>query len=151
MRTIERNIVGVFITSADGKVLLGYNRKGGVYQGQLVVPGGGVDKDEELEAAARREILEEVGIDLSGVLLELIAEPAYGESPKTLPGGEQVLVKMTFYNYQATMPFLAEEITLRFDDDFETAHWYDPQKLSGQNIGPATKAVLQELWPHYKF
>lgn len=43
MRTIHRDIVGGFIFSKDGKVLLGKNRTGGVYEGSYVVPGGGVD------------------------------------------------------------------------------------------------------------
>lgn len=41
MRTIYRDIVGGFIFSKDGKILLGQNRKGGVYEGSFVVLGGG--------------------------------------------------------------------------------------------------------------
>ncbi len=40
MRTIQREIVGGFIFSKDGKVLLGKNRKGGHYEGSYVVPWG---------------------------------------------------------------------------------------------------------------
>lgn len=151
MRTIERDIVGVFIMSADGKILLGYNRKGGVNQGQLVVPGGGVDDGEEFDAAARREMLEEVGIDLGNVPLVPADKPAYGESPKTLSSGEVVSVKMTFYNFRATLSAKAQDVQLRFDDDFEVAKWYSPQDLIGQNMGSATKAAVQEIWPQYSF
>ena len=42
MRTIHRDIVGGFIFSKDGRLLLGKNCKGGVYEGSFVVPGGGV-------------------------------------------------------------------------------------------------------------
>ena len=65
MRTIQRDIVGGFIFSADGKLLLGKNRKGGVYEGLFVVPGGGVDTGETKPQALRREMLEETGIDIA--------------------------------------------------------------------------------------
>ena len=137
--------------SADGKVLLGYNAKGGVNQGQLVVPGGGIEEGEDLEAAARREMLEEVGINLTSVPLHPIGLPGYGEDKKTLKTGEVVWVKMRFYNYRATMPSLAKDISLRFDDDFAIAKWYAPQDLIGQNMGSATKKVVQGFWPDHTF
>ena len=57
MRTIYRDIVGGFIFSKDAKLLLGKNRKGGVYEGCYLVPGGGVEEGETNEAALEREMM----------------------------------------------------------------------------------------------
>ena len=54
MRRIHRDIVGGFIFSSDSKLLLGKSRKGGVYAGNWIIPGGGIDEGEtQLEALAR--------------------------------------------------------------------------------------------------
>ncbi len=70
MRTIQRNIVGAFIFSSDGKLLLGKNRKGGVYPGLWTVPGGGIKEGETKLAALKREILEETGVDITDAKIE---------------------------------------------------------------------------------
>lgn len=76
MEVIDRNIAGAFIVSADGKILLGNNKKGGVYQNMLVVPGGGIDSGETELDAVIREVHEEVGIDISGAIItELTGVP----------------------------------------------------------------------------
>ena len=100
MRTIHRDIVGGFIFSNDGKLLLGKNRKGGVYEGSFVVPGGGVDDGETREAALRREMLEETGIDIQTATIQPFNQSS-GEHEKTLhETGERVFVKMKFYGSQ---------------------------------------------------
>ncbi|MBX6334015.1 NUDIX domain-containing protein [Candidatus Saccharibacteria bacterium] len=61
MRTIKRDVVGAFIFSSDNKILLGKSRKGGVYHGTWMVPGGGIEEGETMRDAVIREIREEVG------------------------------------------------------------------------------------------
>ncbi len=43
MRTIQRDIAGALLFSNDGRVLIGKNVKGGVYEDLWVAPGGGID------------------------------------------------------------------------------------------------------------
>ncbi len=51
----------------DGKILL-LKRAGGEGTGLWWIPGGAVERDERPEAAARRELLEETGLEPSGQL-----------------------------------------------------------------------------------
>ena len=146
MRTIERDIVGAFIFSADNKVLLGHNKKGGVYQNQLVVPGGGIERGEPRLDALKRETLEEIGIDISDATITEISGVSVGESEKTLrETGERVIVKMRFYDFQVQLNSESKGTALRFEDDYAEAEWYTPEELTEAEMGPATKATLQKL------
>ena len=146
MRTIERDIVGAFIFSSDNKVLLGHNKKGGVYQNQLIVPGGGIEEGESKLDAVKRETLEETGIDISGATIIEIDGVSVGESEKTLRDlGERVMVKMNFHDFKVQLGSQAQETEMRFEDDYAEARWYTPEELSKAEIGPATKATLEKL------
>lgn len=148
MRIIERDIVGAFIFSSDEKILLGHNKKGGVYQDQLVVPGGGAEKGESKLSALRREVLEETGINTNNADIVEIEGISVGESEKTLRDtGERVLVKMCFYDFKIQLNHRSSQINLRFDDDYAEADWYTPEELGKikAKIGPATKATLHRL------
>jgi 8-oxo-dGTP pyrophosphatase MutT (NUDIX family) len=99
MRTIKRDIAGALLLSNDAHVLVGKNGKGGVDEGLWVIPAGGIDAGESKEDAAKREILEEVGIDT----------------------GERVLIDMTFYNFKVTIDLPAQNIPITPQDDFAYA------------------------------
>lgn len=143
MRTIKREIVGTFIFSNDEYVLLGLSRKGGVYKDQWIVPGGGIEEGETKLQAAIREANEEVGIDLSKYKLELLDYVSSGESLKTLRDtGEQVLVKMTFYDYVAKINKKASEIKVNCTDDLAVAKWFSRDDLKQINIANSTKDIL---------
>ena len=58
--------VGVIIVKA-GKVLIG-ERKGSHGAGQYALPGGKLEWKETWEECARREVLEETGISLTGAV-----------------------------------------------------------------------------------
>ncbi|HEX8763369.1 MAG TPA: NUDIX hydrolase [Candidatus Saccharimonadales bacterium] len=146
MRTISRTIVGAFIFSSDGKVLLGHNKKGGVYQGMLVVPGGGIEEGETQVAALKREILEETGIDVSNAQITPLEMVEFGESEKTLrETKEVVLVKMEFYDFVVRLPMEASMVRLIFEDDFAHARWYTADQLQNESIGPNSKLTLQKI------
>ena len=146
MRTVERKIVGAFIFSSDGKVLLGHNKKGGTYQGMLVIPGGGIEEGETQLEAVRREMLEETGIDISRASIEQLEGTVTGESEKTLNDtNEVVLMKMEFYDFVVKFDQEAETITLTFESDFGSAQWYTSTELHNAFLGPNTKSTLQKL------
>lgn len=142
MRTIHRDIVGGFIFSKDGKFLLGKNRKGGVYEGSFVVPGGGVDEGETKEIALRREMLEETGIDINEASVKELYQSS-GEHEKTLRDtGERVFVKMDFYNYRINLNQNADEVVLQTEDDWYQPRWFDIEELSNINLSEPTRNTL---------
>lgn len=146
MRMVNRKIVGAYIFSNDGKVLLGHNKKGGTYQGMLVVPGGGIEDDETQLEALHREMFEETGIDLSQATVKQLDHVATGESEKTLKvTGEVVLMKMAFYDFIVYLDQEAAIIALKFEDDFGDAQWYTASELQDALLSPNTKLTLQKL------
>ena len=143
MRTIYRDIVGAFIFSADNKLLLG---KGGVYADCWIVPGGGIEEGETKSDAIKREVSEETGIDISGGVVEQVEGVMTGESEKTLrETGEQVLVKMTFYNFTVKLSLPADKIALRTDDDFNDARWVPVAELPHVQLSPPSVTTLKKL------
>lgn len=146
MRTIHRDIVGTFIFSNDHCLLLGHSRRGGVYPGTWIVPGGGIEAGETKLRAARRETLEEVGFDISGSQVEPFAGVLTGESEKVLRGtGERVLVKMTFHNFVVRVAQAAKDITIRCEDDIIDARWHPVAGLSKLTLSPPTITSLKLL------
>lgn len=142
MRTIHRDIVGGFIFSKDGKLLLGKNRKGGVYEGTYVVPGGGVDKGETKESALHREMLEETGIDINNAEV-MPLNTASGEHEKTLRDtGERVFVKMDFYNFRIDLNENAVDVVIKTEDDWYEPQWFDLKKLKEINLSEPTYNTL---------
>jgi 8-oxo-dGTP diphosphatase len=143
MRTIKRDIVGAFIFSADNRLLMG---KAGVYKDQWAIPGGGIEEGETKLEALRREILEEVGIDINKGKIEEIEGALTGQSEKNLRDtGERVLVDMTFYNYRITLPQPAEKIKIKAEDDFKEARWFSIKELSDIPLTPPSVTTLQKL------
>ena len=67
------------ITDEQGRVLLVERR---FPPPGWALPGGFVEEDEDLEPAARRELLEETGVDLVGPLTQLGAFGAPGRDPR---------------------------------------------------------------------
>jgi 8-oxo-dGTP pyrophosphatase MutT (NUDIX family) len=142
MRTIHRDIVGGFIFSKDNKILLGKNLSGGVYEEAFVVPGGGVDKGETKKDALQREMLEETGIDISKAKITKI-NFSKGKHEKTLRDTkERVLVKMDFYDYRVDLTQKSDEISLKTEDDWDSAQWFIFQDLGDLNLSEPTRNTL---------
>lgn len=133
LREIDRPIASLIILSSDGKLLMGKKdpAKGGVYPNAWHIPGGGTEEGETLEGAARREGLEEVGIDLSKY--DIVPSPfiGHGESAKTLSSGERVWVNMTFNRFKVRLDQPADEVELSPNDDLVELRWFTPEELEG--------------------
>ena len=148
MRRIKRNIVGAVLLSKDGKVLLGRSaaRAVGVYSGRWVVPGGGVDKDETLEQALVREILEETHHDINGCHIKLVSNTEEGESEKRLKEtGELVIVEMKFNDYLVRLEQTAEELGVRPSEELVELRWFSMDELKEALLSPPTDRLLKAL------
>lgn len=146
MRTIHRDIVGAFIFSSDGKLVVGKNTGGGVYADKWVIPGGGIEEGETELDALKREVMEEVGLKLSDAAIEKIDTHLTGLSEKTLKDtGERVMVEMDFHSYKVTMSRPADGIALIDGDGYGDAKWLDPSNFSVNIFSEPTVKNLQHM------
>jgi 8-oxo-dGTP diphosphatase len=74
--------VAVFRGEADARQLLLVRRGAEPYRGMWALPGGFVEEGEPLEAAARRELLEETGLDPAGGFEQVAAFGDPGRDPR---------------------------------------------------------------------
>jgi 8-oxo-dGTP pyrophosphatase MutT (NUDIX family) len=143
MRTIQREIVGAFIFSADDKILLG---KAGVFSESWSIPGGGIENDETMVEALNREILEETGIDISQSTTKKLEGISTGISEKTLRDTkERVTVEMIFHDYNVSLPLLSHDVALSFADDFTDGKWFTSTQLKDIKIAPPTEKRLIQI------
>jgi len=148
MREIQRKIVVAIIISKDGKILLGKKNstKGGVFPDCWHFPGGGVDENETLEQALRREVNEETGIDISPYQSILFSEKNYGTAEKTLKTtGEKVLCHMEYNYYRIdVIDRVANKINLQLGDDLIEGRWFDKSDLTRVNNVPGSQEFLEK-------
>ncbi len=102
LREIDRRIAALVIFSSDGKILMGKKdpQKGGVYPDAWHIPGGGMEKGEELEDTAIREGEQEVlGLKIDKDMLHRLPNIGRGATVKTLESGERVWCKNLLINF----------------------------------------------------
>lgn len=87
--TIKRQAARAIVFDKQGKVALLFDEKDHHYK----IPGGGVDKDEELSQALHREIMEEAGCEIE----------VFGEVGIIIEYREQIQKEMTSYCYLANV------------------------------------------------
>jgi 8-oxo-dGTP diphosphatase len=100
----------VVYAERDGKILL-LTRAGGALSGQWFLPGGAVERGERPEVAARRELIEEAGLDVEGEL-ELV-----GAYPIWVYGGDCLQL-----SYRGRL----RHGDVVVSDEHDGARWVDP-------------------------
>lgn len=91
-------------------------RKNEPFKGEWALPGGFVDEGEDLADAARRELLEETGVDLAG-LVQLKAFGAPGRDPR------HHTVSVAFFG------FAPPDAIAVAADDADSAQWFPISSL----------------------
>lgn len=129
--------VAVWILDSEGKVLL-IERAKDPACGKLAPPGGFVDPGESLEAAARREVREEVGLRLSSLRYLCSAPNAYTYRGLTRP------VCDAFFLGRATHGDITEERA-----EVRRALWLprasiNPETLAFDSMRAAWRKLLDE-------
>ncbi len=120
-------------------------KKGGVYSDYWHIPGGGVEEDENKIEALKREVSEEVGIDISKAKTMLIDDKGKGISIKKLKSGEEVECYMQFNVYEVSVPEIADKVSVTLNDDLVKYVWADIQSLGKYNLTPPSIELFRRL------
>ena len=116
--------VALIIENARGEIML-TRRAEDPWRGMLDLPGGFVDPGEALEDAARREIAEELGIEIDTLTY-------IGSSPNKYIFSKY-LIETTDAGFVATTH--ADLSAIRPMDDVSAIEWYAPHQVPMQEIG----------------
>jgi nucleoside triphosphatase len=107
----------------------------GVFPGQWALPGGGVEPGERIESAVRREIREELGIELSAAVPILFKDDVL---EKTFVDGRREAIHMVFLVYRCRPA--SRNIVL--NDEFTEFVWADRAELAALELNPLTRSTL---------
>ncbi len=131
-------VVGV-VQNLRGEYLLCRMPGGrGVFPGEWGLPGGGIEPGETLEEALRREIMEEVGLEVQE------AEPLFftdGTYVKSFPNGERRSLYMVFLLFRC----VAKPGEIRLNPEFDSAAWVSGPELSQYTLNRATVQTFARL------
>ncbi len=147
MRTVKREIASALIFSKDGKLLQVKNAepKHGVYSDAWVIPGGGIEEGETADEAVIREVMEEVGLDISSCPRKLVWTGT-GQSLKTLKStGEEVMVDMNFCNYKVQLDKNARDLQIIPSEEHKEHLWADVTELKNLNLSKPSIECLKSL------
>jgi nucleoside triphosphatase len=127
------------ISDSDGRILICKMPIGrGVFPGQWGLPGGGVEPGEYLEQALRREVREELGIDLDHV------QPLHFKEAVRLKhrgSDESVPVHMVYLLFRCT----AASTDVSLNDEFVEFAWALPSDLLKYDLNRETINTFAEL------
>lgn len=131
-----RLIVVAVLTDDEGRVLLCRMAPDhGVFPGQWALPGGGVEPGERIETALRREVREELGIELRSATPLLFKDDVL---EKTFEGGSRELLHMVFLVYSCR----PASVALVLNEEFSEFVWTSGADLAALELGPLTRDTL---------
>ena len=139
-----RVVAFAVVRDGDAWLMLRHRRHGRVH---WEIPGGHVDAGESLEAAARREVREETGVDVGvGALLATLTHEWAERRTRWLT---------TFF---AAAPAAGTPPPAPGDDAVEEVRWADPRSLDRATVSPFLHPLLDlgdRLWSgppeHFRF
>lgn len=134
------NVVAIIHNSKD-EILLCKQTQTGVYPGQWSIPGGGVEEGEGLEGALRREVREEVSLEI-----DEIRPFIFGDDIRDKQGKDGVVetIHMIYLLFDCWVVNLKEVV---LNDELEEYAWVAIKRLKDFDLNSATiKAFTQKGW-----
>lgn len=110
----------------------------GVFPGEWAFPGGGIEPGERMVDALRRELREELGIEIEAI------QPAFfkdGLYHKTFSNGSKKPVYMIFLFFHCT----ARSEHLRLNEEFSEYRWISEDEIAALALTEETVDTLARL------
>lgn len=145
MNRIQRTVVSALLITDDDKLFLGKKAPGGGYDNCWHIPGGGVEENEFFEAALKREVLEETGIDISQSKIKLIDNQGRGITKKTNSKGKLVEVEMEFNVFQVSLEQKSFQVEVKLNSDLVEYVWADLQQLNDFKHTPPSVELFKRI------
>ncbi len=137
--TQRRTIVVAVIRNHRGHYLLCRMAPDrGVFPGQWGLVGGGIEDGETMEEALRREVSEEVGLQLA-TIRPLFFKDAVEE--KQMPDGSRRRVYMIYLLFECQ----AEDGPVALNTEFDASVWAPQNELGTHNLNRATRETFATL------
>jgi nucleoside triphosphatase len=131
-------VVGLIQNPQDEYLICRKPANRGVFPGQWALPGGGIEPGERMEEALRREIQEEVGLEISEIQPLLFKE---GQYHKLFPDGSRKLIYMIFLVFSCRAGW--QEVTV--GEEFETFAWVKTEHLADFDLNPETRDTFVQM------
>jgi 8-oxo-dGTP diphosphatase len=125
---VQLYALSAVVYAERGDEILMLRRAAGALPGQWFLPGGAVERDELPEAAARRELMEESGLDIDGEL-ELV-----GAYPMWVYGAD--CLQLSYRGRVADGDIVVS-------DEHDGARWADPVEVRGTLTDDVIDALAQ--------
>ena len=130
--------VGVVHNRAGNVLLCKKPECRGVFPGPWGLPGGGVEAGERIEDALRRELREELGVEVDDIDGLFFSEGTY---PKHYPDGTQTEIQMIFLIFSCRTR--CEELAL--NQEFSEYTWVKPEALGNYDLNVATVETFKRM------
>ena len=122
--------VKVLLRSSDGTFLLIKRRGYEALNETWDIPGGRIDPAESLAVALKREVMEEIGVELTGIPQLIAAQDIF-------PSGKDIhVVRLTYVVDQQI-----EDITLSVEHS--EYGYFTPDEMNGLSIDPLVPEALE--------